>query len=86
MRRRPFRQGPAGDGNATARYLSRAIGDASRYMTVQPNGKVLAMPTGSPASAYEGTFIPFCTAGRAEIASNQRLTPGNSASSVLCHS
>ena len=33
-----------------------------------------------------GTFIPFFTAGRAEIASNQRLTPGKSLRSVLCHS
>ena len=33
-----------------------------------------------------GTFIPFFTAGRAEIASNQRLTPGKSPRSVLCHS
>jgi len=33
-----------------------------------------------------GTFIPFFTAGRAEIASNQRLTPEKSLRSVLCHS
>jgi hypothetical protein len=33
-----------------------------------------------------GTFIPFFTAGRAEMASNQRLTPGKSPRSVLCHS
>jgi hypothetical protein len=33
-----------------------------------------------------GTFIPFFTAGRAEIASNQRLTPEKSPRSVLCHS
>jgi hypothetical protein len=33
-----------------------------------------------------GTFIPFFTAGRAEIASNQRFTPGKSLRSVLCHS
>jgi hypothetical protein len=35
---------------------------------------------------YEGTCIPRCTAGRAEIASNQRLTLGKSLRSVLCHS
>ncbi len=36
--------------------------------------------------AYAGTAMPRCTAGRAPMASYQRLTLGKSPSSVRCHS
>ena len=37
-------------------------------------------------NAHHGTSIPFATAGRAPISSNQRLTLGMSPRSISCHS
>jgi len=72
----------------TVRTLQPAIGNLSRGSGRRRGRKCskASATLRSSQTRYCGTAIPLTTAGRAPIASYQRFTFGNSASSTRCHS